>query len=252
MSSELSRLAAGNGGIVGIDPTSYVVVSAVGCSFDYLEICRHKSWVPGAQPADGPDNPELVRPASDGFLEVGVGRIDGINVVVAIDDHWREPHWERYTGTETVLGHLTRIDHFQSMVAEVIHVEGCVQRGSADFVPIETPTCEDFAAEAVEGEQRLRVWQLYNLWKVESGGRLRVQGSPVIGNLCPAHSLAQHRKLEDAPARGVIDVEFQPSLVEPHLEDTGLPGDLHPPTRQDQRALRFSHRVPSNQSAMTG
>ena len=68
-------------------------VSADG--LDDVEVLRDESGTPLVARADRPDRPDLVGPAADGLLDIGVGDVDRVDERLSVDDDGRKPHRQR-------------------------------------------------------------------------------------------------------------------------------------------------------------
>ena len=85
--AELAGLAGGNPAVVFGDPLPDREEVGVGRRLDDLEVLIDETITPFVAGTDGPDRPDFVGAASDGFLEVGVGDVYGVDVGVAGDLH---------------------------------------------------------------------------------------------------------------------------------------------------------------------
>ncbi len=92
--------------VIGGDPIFDLAKPAVGGGFDDLEVVVNEAIVPLAALAHRPDHPELVGTAADGFFEVAVGDVDGVDVGVAVQDDRRKEHGQGDGGAEVVFIHL--------------------------------------------------------------------------------------------------------------------------------------------------
>src|SRR5919202_4940842 len=209
----------------------------IGAGFYNLEVVRDEAVVPLAALAYCPDHPQLVGAAPDRLLDVGIGYEDRVDVGVAVDDHRREPHWERDAGSQIVFTHLLGREHLQLVPAEVVDVEGRLLLRGAESIPVQAPSRENVLPVPVKSEKRLGVEELRVVFPVKIHADDRREVAPDVGDLGAAHPLAVHREVEGTAARPVSVVEGQAGLVKPNLQHPRLEGNLNAAPGQDQRAL---------------
>ena len=191
-------------GVAALDPSQHAAEVAVGDGLDDAEVDADEAGPPLGALADGPDDPELVRAALDGLLEVGVREEDGIDVGVAVrrtgGNHiGMEMEAIRRSSSICEAGTAT-----SSMLGEVVEVEAGLPLGGPDARPVEAPRRQEVAAEPVEGQQRIGPEELPPGAPVEPDAAERPRSlrqlSAMVCPLMPWHHMARLRLPPEAPS----------------------------------------------------
>jgi hypothetical protein len=152
--AELSRLPRRYAPVALFDAIPDGEEVGVGRRLDDLEVLGHESVPPLVARADRPDGPDFVRAAAHRFLDVGITNVDRVDVGVAADLHWGEPHRQRDGRNQVVFRHLIVGDDLEPLLGEVEEVEGAEALAVPDGGEVYTPERQDLLAESVIGEKR--------------------------------------------------------------------------------------------------
>jgi hypothetical protein len=143
-SSEFTRRAVLDGGVVGGDASQHLFVSVVGCRFEDAEEVSDEAVAPLPALTRGPDHPELVCAASDRLFEIGGGVQNRIDVRVAIDPYRRKPERQRSGGDQKIFRELGGFNRTQNVFREVVDVECSEARAGANLFEVEAPLAKNF------------------------------------------------------------------------------------------------------------